>query len=110
MRKRKPETIEIQQIKQQAKEERLLRELEQARLNKETEAREMAEAKQREYEEKLEEMRQSMELKEREIEQAYFQIRELEQQLIELNKVSLCNDITILFFRPKRNCSARKLN
>ena len=34
MRRRKPDTIEVQQMKQQAKEERLQRQLEQERLSK----------------------------------------------------------------------------
>lgn len=50
MRRRKPDSIEVQQMKQQTREERMLRQMEQERLNKETEAREAAEAKQRQYE------------------------------------------------------------
>lgn len=34
MRRRKPDTIEVQQMKQQAKEERMQRQLEQERLTK----------------------------------------------------------------------------
>lgn len=64
----------------------MLRQLEQERLNKETEARELAEAKQRQYEQELAQMRENMQMKEREIERAHDQIRELEQQLIELSK------------------------
>jgi len=86
MRRRKPDTIEVQQMKQQAKEERMLRQMEQERLNKETEAREAAEAKQRLYEQELAQMRENMQLKEREISRAYEQIRELELQLAELSK------------------------
>jgi len=86
MRRRKPDTIEVQQMKQQAKEERMLRQLEQERLNKETEAREAAEAKQRQYEQELAQMRENMQMKDREIHRAHEQIRELEQQLIELSK------------------------
>lgn len=99
MRRRKPDTIEVQQMKQQAKEERMVRQLEQERLNKETEARELAEAKQRQYEEELAAMRENMKLKQREIERAHDQIRELEQQLIELSKVRFFNQ-TELILRP----------
>jgi hypothetical protein len=86
---RKPDTIEVQQMKQQAKEERMLRQLEQERLNKETEAREAAEAKQRQYEMELAQMRENMQMKEREIVRAHEQIRELERELLELSKVDL---------------------
>ncbi|KAI6182487.1 Moesin/ezrin/radixin-like protein 1 [Aphelenchoides bicaudatus] len=86
MRRRKPDTIEVQQMKQQAKEERVLRQMEQERLNKETEAREAAEAKQRQYEQELEQMRENMQMKEREILRAHEQIRNLEQQSLELSK------------------------
>ncbi|CAD5209639.1 unnamed protein product [Bursaphelenchus xylophilus] len=86
MRRRKPDSIEVQQMKQQAKEERMLRQLEQERLNREVNAREAAEAKQREYEEELARLRENMERKEREIGRAQEQIRELEQQLLELSR------------------------
>ncbi|CAD5206647.1 unnamed protein product [Bursaphelenchus okinawaensis] len=86
MRRRKPDSIEVQQMKQQAKEERMLRQMEQERLNREVNAREAAEAKQREYEEELARMRENMERKEREIGRAQEQIRELEQQLLELSR------------------------
>jgi len=86
MRRRKPDTIEVQQMKQQAKEERMLRQLEQERLNKETEARQAAESKQKLYEQELAQMRENMVLKEREIIRAHEQIRELEQQLNELSR------------------------
>lgn len=86
MRRRKPDTIEVQQMKQQAKEERMLRQIEQERLNKETEAREAAEAKQRQYEQELAQMRENIQNKEREISRAHEQIRELERQLFELSQ------------------------
>lgn len=86
MRRRKPDSIEVQQMKQQAKEERMLRQLEQERLNREVNAREAAEAKQREYEEELARLRENMERKEREIGRAQEQIKDLEQQLLELSR------------------------
>jgi radixin len=111
MRRRKPDTIEVQQMKQQAKEERMVRQLEQERLNKETEARELAEAKQRQYEEELAAMRENMKLKQREIERAHDQIRELEQQLIELSKVCIYSyKKSQLFLRPKKSCKTKKKN
>lgn len=87
MRRRKPDSIEVQQMKQQAKEERMLRQIEQERLNREVNAREAAEAKQREYEEELARLRENMERKEREIGRAQEQIKDLELQLLELSRV-----------------------
>lgn len=84
MRRRKPDTIEVQQMKQQAKEERLQRQLEQERLSKEMSAREAAEQKQKEYEERMERMREEMERAQRELSNAQDTIRRLEQQLREL--------------------------
>ncbi|VDM10003.1 unnamed protein product [Wuchereria bancrofti] len=84
MRRRKPDTIEVQQMKQQAKEERMQRQLEQERLTKEMTAREAAEQKQKEYEERMEKMREEMERAQRELLHAQDTIRRLEQQLAEL--------------------------
>ncbi|VDN07509.1 unnamed protein product [Thelazia callipaeda] len=84
MRRRKPDTIEVQQMKQQAKEERMQRKLEQERLTKEMTAREAAEQKQREYEERMEKMKEEMERAQRELLHAQDTIRRLEQQLAEL--------------------------
>ncbi|KAM3721414.1 Moesin/ezrin/radixin [Dirofilaria immitis] len=84
MRRRKPDTIEVQQMKQQAKEERMQRQLEQERLTKEMTAREAAEQKQKEYEERIEKMREEMERAQRELLHAHDTIRRLEQQLAEL--------------------------
>ena len=86
MRRRKPDTIEVQQMKQQAKEERMQRQLEQERLAKEMTAREAAEQKQREYEEQMNRMREDMERAQRELEIAQETIRRLEQQLSELHE------------------------
>lgn len=61
MRRRKPDTIEVQQMKQQAREERAIRLAEQERLNREMSAREAAEAKSREAEEEMKRMRDDME-------------------------------------------------
>ena len=86
MRRRKPDTIEVQQMKQQAKEEKVQRLLEQERLTKEMTAREAAEQKQREYEQRMQQMREDMERAHKELEQAQETIRRLEQQLFELNE------------------------
>lgn len=87
MRRRKADTIEVQQMKQQAKEERNHRILEQERLTREMSAREAAEQKQREYEERMQQMGENMEKAQKELEQAQEIIRHLEQQLVELNEV-----------------------
>uniref|UniRef100_A0AC34F6W4 Moesin/ezrin/radixin homolog 1 n=1 Tax=Panagrolaimus sp. ES5 TaxID=591445 RepID=A0AC34F6W4_9BILA len=86
MRRRKPDTIEVQQMKQQAKEERMQRQMEQERLAKEMTAREAAEQKQREYEEQMNRMREDMERAQRDLEIAQETIRRLEQQLSELHE------------------------
>lgn len=84
MRRRKPDTIEVQQMKQQAKEERALRALEQERLSKEMSAREAAEAKQREAEERMARMNEEMERAKRELQEAQNTIHNLELQLRQL--------------------------
>lgn len=61
MRRRKPDTIEVQQMKAQAKEEKAHKLAEREKLQKEISAREAAEKKQKEYEEKLMEMQNDME-------------------------------------------------
>ena len=53
MRRRKPDTIEVQQMKAQAKEDKMSKQQEKQRLESERIAREEAEKKQKEMEEKL---------------------------------------------------------
>lgn len=53
MRRRKPDTIEVQQMKAQAKEDKMSKQQEKQRLESERVAREEAEKKQKEMEEKL---------------------------------------------------------
>uniref|UniRef100_A0A7E4W405 Moesin/ezrin/radixin homolog 1 n=1 Tax=Panagrellus redivivus TaxID=6233 RepID=A0A7E4W405_PANRE len=86
MRRRRPDTIEVQQMKQQAKEERMHRQMEQERLSKEMSMREAAEAKQREYAEEMIRMKENMERAQRDLEEAQETIRRLEQQLAELRE------------------------
>uniref|UniRef100_A0A915D7V4 Moesin/ezrin/radixin homolog 1 n=1 Tax=Ditylenchus dipsaci TaxID=166011 RepID=A0A915D7V4_9BILA len=93
MRRRKPDTIEVQQMKQQAKEERMQRQLEAERLCKEMNAREAAEQKQKEYEDRMKRMELEMREKQMEMDRAHQElelaqetIRRLEQQLHELNE------------------------
>ncbi|CAJ0592807.1 unnamed protein product [Cylicocyclus nassatus] len=84
MRRRKPDTIEVQQMKQQAREERALKQAEQERLNKEMSAREQAEARQREAEERMRRMADDMERAKRELLEAQNTIHNLEMQLKQL--------------------------
>ncbi len=84
MRRRKPDTIEVQQMKQQAREEKLHRQLERERLVKEVEAREAAEQKQKEYEARLDAMRVDMERAQGQLADAQDTIGRLEEQLRDL--------------------------
>ena len=84
MRRRKPDTIEVQQMKAQAREEKMSRQQERDKLRKEVEAREAAEKKQLEYEEKLRKMQQDMEKKQAELIDSQDTIRRLEEQLKEM--------------------------
>ncbi|KAL3218963.1 hypothetical protein MRX96_031227 [Rhipicephalus microplus] len=81
MRRRKPDTIEVQQMKAQAQEEKLARKQEREKLRKETEAREMAEKKQQEYAERLRQMQAEMEQRQQELTTARDTIMRLEEQL-----------------------------
>lgn len=60
MRRRKPDTLEVVQMKAKATEERQQKQAEREKLNKEIAAREAAESKQKEYEDKLTEMQEEM--------------------------------------------------
>lgn len=53
MRRRKPDTIEVQQMKAQAREDKLAKQMERQRLEQERNARESAEKRQQELLEKL---------------------------------------------------------
>lgn len=81
MRRRKPDTIEVQQMKAQAREEKLARQQEREKLRKAMEARELAEKKQQEYAERLKQMQDEMERRQRELVEAQDTIRRLEEQL-----------------------------
>ncbi|CAI4224225.1 unnamed protein product [Auanema sp. JU1783] len=86
MRRRKPDTIEVQQMKQQARDERALKIAEQERLNKETSARQQAEARQREAEQHMQQMKDEMERAKRDLQEAQNTIVGLESQLRQLQK------------------------
>jgi len=67
MRRRKPDTIEVQQMKAQAREEKLAKQQEREKLQREISAREQAERKQQEYEERLKTMQEEMERRQSEL-------------------------------------------
>jgi hypothetical protein len=81
MRRRKPDTIEVQQMKAQARDEKLARKQERDKLRKEIEAREAAERKQQEYAERLRELQDDMETRQNELLGAQETIRKLEDRL-----------------------------
>ncbi|KFD55063.1 Ezrin/radixin/moesin family protein [Trichuris suis] len=84
MRRRKPDTIEVQQMRAQAREERQQKVAERERLQREIAAREAAERKQKEYEDRLMEMKKEMERAKQELIDAQSTIRRLEDSLKEL--------------------------
>lgn len=84
MRRRKPDTIDVQQMKAQAKEEKQAREKQREKLQLEIAARERAEKKQQEFEERLRTMAEQMERRDAELNIAQEMIRRLEEQLKQL--------------------------
>lgn len=117
MRRRKPDTIEVQQMKAQAREEKLAKQQERyddillinfiipsraawaiessdalyfwlcrEKLQREIAAREQAERKQQEYEDRLRAMQEEMERRQRELMEAQDTIRRLEEQLKKLQE------------------------
>jgi len=86
MRRRKPDTIEVQQMKAQAREEKLAKQQEREKLQREIAAREQAEKKQQEYEERLRNMQKEMEMRQQELLDAQDTIRRLEAQLKKLQE------------------------
>jgi len=84
MRRRKPDTIEVQQMKAQAREEKLAKQQEREKLAKEVALREEAERKQKDYEQRLRDMQLEMERRQKELLDAQDTIRRLEEQLREL--------------------------
>ncbi|XP_023233152.1 moesin/ezrin/radixin homolog 1-like [Centruroides sculpturatus] len=81
MRRRKPDTIEVQQMKAQAREEKLAKQQEREKLRREMEARELAERKQQEYADRLKQMQEEMTRRQEELREAQETIRRLEEQL-----------------------------
>nr|ALX00076.1 moesin ezrin radixin 1-like protein isoform 1 [Melanoplus sanguinipes] len=86
MRRRKPDTIDVQQMKSQAREEKLAKQQQREKLQMEIAARERAEKKQQEYEERLRTMQEEMTKRQQDLEAAQDMIRRLEEQLKQLQK------------------------
>jgi len=84
MRRRKPDTIEVQQMKAQAKEERATKEQEREKLLAEINAREAAEKKQEEYESRIKDMQEQMEEAQRKLAAAQATIAAQEAMINEL--------------------------
>jgi radixin len=83
MRRRKPDTIEVQQMKAQNKEEKLAKAQEREKLQREIAAREKAEKMQQEYEDRFRALQVEMERRQGELKEAQDTIRRLEDQLRE---------------------------
>lgn len=84
MRRRKPDTIDVQQMKTQAREEKQAMQQQREKLQMEIAAREKAEKKQQEYEERLRSMQEEIERRQQELANAQEMIRRLEEQLRQL--------------------------
>jgi len=84
MRRRKPDTIDVQQMKAQAREEKLAKQQQREKLQLEIAAREKAERKQQEYEDKLKLMQEEMERSQKHLQEAQDIIHKLEEQLKQL--------------------------
>ena len=72
MRRRKPDTIEVQQMKAQAKEDKMAKQTEKARLEIERQKRDDAESKRKELEEMLERYKEESERNRRGVWRQYF--------------------------------------
>jgi len=84
MRRRRPDTLEVQQMKAQKRDEETTRAKEKAELSKEIAARAKAEQMRQEMETKYKEMEERMKKRESELEEANENIKRLEEQLQEL--------------------------
>ena len=83
MRRRQKDSVEVTQMKIQAKEEMLAKQAERAQLKKEKAAREDAERQRRELEEKLKQFENQVELARKDLEKSQLAAVEFEQRLKE---------------------------
>merc|ERR1712025_459807 len=86
MRRRKPDTIEVQQMKAQAREDRLAKQMERAQLQKEKQAREEAERGRRELEEKLKKYELDMEEHKKELDKSRQLTTDLETKMSQVDR------------------------
>ncbi|CRK90584.1 CLUMA_CG004286, isoform A [Clunio marinus] len=84
MRRRKPDTIDVQQMKAQAREEKNAKQQEREKLQMALAARERAEKKQQEYEDRLRTMQEEINRSQANLMEAQDIIRRLEEQLKQL--------------------------
>ncbi|CAC5380861.1 RDX [Mytilus coruscus] len=81
MRRRKPDTIEVQQMKAQAKEDKMSKQQEKQRLESERVAREEAERKQKEMEEKLRRFEEESERRGKEMAEQEQRLRDMNDEM-----------------------------
>lgn len=86
VRRRKADTIEVQQMKMQAREEKAAKLLASEKLAREVSLREQAEKRQQEYEERLRKMNMEAMERRKELDEAQNTIRRLEKQLDDLKR------------------------
>jgi len=86
MRRRRPDTLEVQQMKAQKRDDEAARAKEKAELSKQIAARAKAEQMREEMEAKYKEMEANMKRREAELEEANENIKRLEEQLRELRE------------------------
>ncbi|CAO1379411.1 unnamed protein product [Diamesa serratosioi] len=84
MRRRKPDTIDVQQMKAQAREEKNAKQQEREKLQMALAAREKAEKKQQEYEDRMRTMQEEINRSQANLMEAQEMIRRLEEQLKQL--------------------------
>lgn len=86
MRRRKPDTIDVQQMKAQAREEKLAKQAHREKLQLEIAARERAERKQQEYEDRLRTMQDEVQKSAASLLEAQDMIKRLEERLRQLQQ------------------------
>lgn len=84
MRRRKPDTIDVQQMKAQARDEKIAKQQQREKLQLEIAARERAEKKHQEYEEQVKALAEELNKRQKDLMEAQDMIRRLEEQLRQL--------------------------
>lgn len=86
MRRRKPDTIEVQQMKAQAREEKLAKQQDREKIEKERKKREEVEKKLKAYEDRLQELISEAKMRQKDLEQSEAKKQELENSLYVFNQ------------------------